>query len=499
MTIRSTLLKLATACLLAGCAVGPDYARPTAPVPPKFKEAEGWKPADPRAAASDQPWWSIYDDPVLDGYERRIDVSNQTLKASEAAWREAKAAADQAWAGLFPTIGLSGSAQRSGGKGGSGSSGTIATTTTTTGTTGGSSTSGGSRGNRFSASASASWDVDLWGKLRRTLDAATDTAQASEADLAAARLTAETTLATDYFELRATDEQGRLLDDTIKAYTRSAEITRNQYKAGTAARADVITAETQLQSAQSQRIALGVQRTQLEHAIAVLTGTPPADFAIEPAGFATTVPVMPAGVPSTLLERRPDVAEAERKMAAANEQIGIAIAAYFPDLSLTGSYGFESGRIGRLLQASNSVWSFGGTLADTLFDFGAREAQVAEARATWDQNVALYRQAVLAALQQVEDELSALRVLERQTEVEERTVASANEAVRLSLNQYKAGTVPYTTVVTAQATALGEAQTLLTIRQNRLVASATLVEALGGGWTGLTGQSPVTQASADAR
>jgi NodT family efflux transporter outer membrane factor (OMF) lipoprotein len=488
---------------LAGCAVGPNYHRPSAPVPQRFKEAEGWKPAEPQEAASGTAWWSVYGDPVLDGLEKQIDISNQTLKASEASWREAEAVVSGAQAALFPVVGVSGSATRTKGLGTTiGSTTTTTTTTTGGGTTttgGGTTTTGGGTTttaggptavipassrpvNNFNATADASWAPDIWGKIRRTIESDVANAQASEADLAAARLSAQGTLATDYIELRVTDEMKQLLDQTVGAYQRSLEITQNQYKSGIVAKADVITAETQLEGAQSQQISVGVMRAQLEHAIAVLVGKPPADFAIESAAFGTTVPVAPAGVPSTLLERRPDVAAAERTMASANAQIGVAIAAYFPDLTLTGSYGFSSSVISGLIKTPNNIWSFGGTLADTVLDFGARSAAVRQARAAYDVAVANYRQAVLTAFQQVEDELVALRILEQQYTVQDQTVKSANEAVRLTINEYKAGIVAYTSVVTAQATALADAQTLLTIRQSRLTASVALIQALGGGW-----------------
>ena len=478
MTIRNAILAASGLLpLLAACAVGPDYARPSAPVPARFKEAEGWKPADPQEPASGAPWWSVFDDPVLDGLEKRIDISNQTLKESEAAWRQAEAVADQARAGLFPTLGITGTAERSGGAssfgvgGAAGAGGTIAVP------------SSAARGlNRFGASASASWDLDLWGKIRRTIESDVATAQASEADLAGARLSAQATLATDYFALRVADDQDKLLADTIDAYRRSRDITRNQYKSGVAAKADVITAETQLRGAESQRIALGVQRAQSEHAIAALVGVPPADLTIEPAALGDAVPVAPAGLASTLLERRPDIAGAERRMASANAQIGVAIAAYFPDLTLSGSYGFSAGTLDNLFKASNALWSFGGTLGETVLDFGSRDAQVAQARAGWDEAVATYRETVLTAFQQTEDELAALRILEHQSGVQRDTVDLANEAVRLTLNEYKAGTVAYTSVVTAQAIALGDAQTLLSIKQSRLTAAVTLIQALGGGW-----------------
>ena len=282
--------------------------------------------------------------------------------------------------------------------------------------------------------------------------------------------------------MRVADEQRQLLAKTVEGYKRSLEITQNQYHVGVVAKADVITAQTQLGGAQSQLIAIGVTRATLEHAIAVLIGKAPADFSLPPATLGTTVPVTPVGVPSSLLERRPDVAAAERRMAAANAQIGVAISAYFPDLTLSGTYGFASNVFSGLVHASNNFWSVGGALNETVLDFGARSAQVRQTRAAYDATVANYRQTVLTAFQQVEDELATLRILEQQVEVQEQTVKSADLAVQLTLNQYRAGTVAYTSVVTAQAVALGDAQTLLTIRQSRLVASTALIQALGGGW-----------------
>ncbi len=496
MSARKPLSLFVTAAL-ASCAVGPNYHRPSAPVPRHFKEAEGWKPAQPQEAASGTDWWSVYDDPVLDELEQQIAISNQTLKASEAAFREAEAVVSQARAQFFPTLGVSAQGTRSKGLGSTiGNNSTTSTTGTTgtgTGTTGtGATTSGGGSAvipssshvvNNFNATADATWAPDIWGKIRRTVEGDVASAQASEADLAAARLSAQGTLATDYVELRVSDEMTQLLDATVQAYQRSLQITQNQYKAGIVAKADVITAETQLEGAQSQEINTGVLRAQLEHAIAVLIGKPPADFAITPAKFGTAVPVAPTGVPSSLLERRPDVSAAERTMASENALIGVAISAYFPDLTLNGSYGFSSTVLHGLISTPNNVWSFGGQLSETVLDFGARSAQVRQARAAYDQAVANYRQTVLTALQNVEDQLAALRILEQQYAVQDRTVKSANEAVRLTLNEYKAGTVAYTAVVTAQALALGDAQTLLTVRENRLTASIALIQALGGGWS----------------
>ena len=471
--IQGLLPAIAVACVvLASCAVGPNYHRPAAANPQRFKEAEGWKPAEPREAASGTDWWSIYGDATLDELEKQIDVSNQTLKASEAAWRQATALVSQARAGLLPTIGVGATATRSGGPGGR----------ATAAATGGSVTPLSHPVNEFELFGSATWDIDIWGKIRRTIESDVANAQASEADLAAARLSAQATLASDYIQLRVADEQQQLLEKTVQGYKRALEITQNQYHVGVVAKADVITAQTQLGGAQSQLIAIGVTRATLEHAIAVLLGKAPADFSLPPATLGTAVPVVPAGVPSSLLERRPDVAGAERRMAAANAQIGVAISAYFPDLTLTGTYGFASNVVSGLLHASNNFWSVGGAANMTLLDFGAHSAQVRQARAVYGETVANYRQTVLTAFQQVEDELATLRILEQQVDVQEQTVKSADLAVQLTLNQYRAGTVAYTAVVTAQAVALGDAQTLLTIRQNRLVASVTLIQALGGGW-----------------
>jgi NodT family efflux transporter outer membrane factor (OMF) lipoprotein len=492
---RCTAAALALAFAVAGgCAVGPNYHRPSAPVPQRYKEAEGWKPAEPREAASGSAWWSVYNDTTLDELEKQIDISNQTLKASEAAWRQAVALVSQSRAQLFPTIGVAASATRSGGPGGRSATGTTGTGTTVTAST--------HPTNQFDVNANGSWDLDIWGKIRRTLESSVASAQASEAQLAAARLSAQATLASDYIQLRIADEQKQLLDQTVEAYTRSLEIAQNQYKVGVVAKADVITAETQLDSAQSQQIGIGVTRAVLEHAIAVLIGKAPGDFSLAPATLGATVPVVPIGVPSALLERRPDVADAERKMAAANAQIGVAVAGFFPDLTLSGSYGFASTVAAGLVKAPNGLWSVGANASDALIDFGARWAQVRGARAAYDGAVASYRQTVLTAFEQVEDELATLRILEQQFDIQHKTVQSANLSLQLTLNQYRAGTVAYTSVVTAQTIALGDAEQLLTIRQNRLTASVALIQALGGGWSaealGSRRGNPSTAAAAPA-
>ena len=464
---------VAALLLLAACSAGPDYQRPEVAVPQAFKEAApasgDWKPSTPRDAAARGAWWSVYDDPILDSLERQVDVSNQTLKGSEAAYRLATATVRAARAGLFPTVGATSFADRQGNGGGSktGSSSNAKTSSTIT---------------QFDIGGTLSWDLDVWGRIRRAIEGDIASAQASAGDLASARLLVQATLATDYLELRIADELKRLLDAAATAYTQSLQITRNQYASGVAARSDVAQAETQLKTTQALAINVGVQRAQLEHAIAVLIGKPPAEVTIVPIPLTVTVPAIPAGVPSALLERRPDIAAAERRVAAANAQIGVAQAAYYPDLTLSGSITYASSAFAGLLGTTNRVWSLGPQLAQTVFNGGLTGAQVDEARATWEQNTASYRQTVLTAFQQVEDELSALRVLEAQAAVEAEAVQSAQEAERLILNQYKAGTVAYTSVVTAQAAALTNQQTALTVFESRLTASVTLIQALGGGW-----------------
>jgi len=457
------------AAALVACMVGPDYVRPTVVAPAAYKEIAGWKLGQPRDAADRGPWWSIYQDAVLDGLARQVEVSNENLKASEAAYRAAVAAVHLAEAALFPAITFNGSAPRSKASGGGGS---------------GSSAHGAPPAiSLYEVTLGTTWDLDVWGRIRRTIEGEVATAQASAGDLASARLSAQAALATAYFQLRVEDELKDLLDDAADGYARSLEITRNKYSVGTAARSDVAQAETQLEATQAQAINVGVARAQLEHSIAVLIGKPPADFAIAHVKRSISeIPVVPPGMPSALLERRPDIAAAERLVAAANAQIGVAIAAYYPDLTLSASVGYLSNQLTKLLQASNNLWSLGPQFAETVLDWGARSAQVDAARASYDQSVANYRQTVLAAFQQVEDELAALRILAEQAKAQAVAVKSAKEAEQLIFNQYKAGTIDYTSVVTAQVAALNNEEAELTIRQNRLVASVTLIEALGGGW-----------------
>jgi NodT family efflux transporter outer membrane factor (OMF) lipoprotein len=457
----------AAAVLLSACTVGPDYQRPSAPVPAQYKEA-GWKVGEPLDAIDRGAWWSVYRDPLLDDLEKQIDISNQNLKAAEAAFQQAEWIVTQARAGFFPTVDLNASAQRSRTGGGSSSS-----------------TGAGRSGfvsSVFSTSASASWVPDLWGKIRRTVESNVASAQASAGDLASARLSAQGALASDYLQLRMADELKRLLDSAANYYAESLRIIRNQYQSGTADQSAVSQAEAQLESTQAQAIAVGVTRAQLEHAIAVLIGKPPAEFSIPPTEARIAVPVIPAEMPSALLERRPDIATSERQMAAANAQIGVAVAAFYPTITLSGDAGTSALTLNRLLATSGRFWAFGSTLAETVLDAGARHAVVEQTLAVFDQTIANYRQSVLTAFQQVEDELAALRILAQQAEVQDKAVSAAFEAERIINNQYLAGTVAYTSVIVAQQTALSNAETAVNIRQSRLVASAALIQALGGGW-----------------
>lgn len=453
------------ALALAACAVGPDYQRPEAAVSAAYKEAVGWKVAEPRDEASRGNWWEIFGDPQLSALMESIDISNQNVLLAEARFRQAQALAAQSRAALFPTLDANASMTRSG---------------SPTGAVGG--TTAGRVSHNRAVALNSFWEIDLWGRLRRALESSAANAQASAADLAAARLSAQVELASSYFQLRVLDAQKRLLDDTVTAFDKSLELTRNRYAAGVAAKVDVVQAETQLKSTLAQSIDTGVQRAQLEHAIAILVGKLPSEFAIAPVPLAVTMPRVPLGLPSELLERRPDVAAAERRAAAANAQIGVAKAAYFPSLMLSASGGFSSANAADLFTAPSRFWSIGPALAQSIFDAGLRRAQTEQAIAAYDATVAQYRQAVLAGFQEVEDNLAALRILEEEAKVQDEAVRAARESVVLTTNQYKAGTVSYINVVAVQTTQLNNERAAVGILGRRLIAAATLVKALGGGW-----------------
>lgn len=462
---------------LAACAVGPNYHRPDAPTAPAYKEDQGWKPAKPGEIEADKPWWSIYDDALLDSLERQVEVSNQTLKADEAAYRSAVEQIGIDRGTLFPSVSANAGVTRSGSA--SGVNQAITTSSGTTVTTG-----SGGNGHRttYSAGAQASWSIDVWGRIRRLVESDVAKAQASAADVAAARLSAQITLAEDYFQLRSADEQMRLYQTEIDDFQSALTITQNQVKAGITTLADVYAAETQLESTQASQVGVQLTRAKFEHAIAVLIGKPPAQLGIDVGSFITTVPVVPAGIPSTLLERRPDIAAAERSVASANALVGVAEAAWFPSVTLNGSYGFSSGVLPGLLRAKNALWSFGPSLAENVFDGGATLALNRQARANYDEAVATYRQTVLSAFQSVEDDLVTLRVLEQQGQLQEAAVKDARQSEALTLNQYKSGIVVYSSVITAQTTRLLDEITLLSIQSQLLVSSVDLISQLGGGW-----------------
>jgi NodT family efflux transporter outer membrane factor (OMF) lipoprotein len=465
---RRAAWAVCAAFALFGCSVGPNYVRPIAESPSSYKEAVAWKQAEPRDQEPRGKWWEVFKDPKLDVLAAQVEVSNQTIKGAEARVRQARALTQQARAALFPLVSANAGATRS-------SSGRSASGDSTGGQTGG-------VRNNYNVALDVSWEVDLWGRVRRTVEASEASTQASVADLESAKLSAQAQLAEDYFLLRVQDAQIRLLNDTVDAYQRSLQLTRNQYAVGVAARADVAQAETQLKSTQAQAIDAGIQRAQLEHAIAVLLGKAPADFSVTAEVVPTEFPAIPPGLPSELLERRPDIAAAERRTAAANAQIGVAEAAFFPSLTLSATGGFQSSVLSQLFSLPSRYWSLGAALAQTIFDAGLRRAQTAQAIATYDENVANYRQTVLTGFQEVEDNLAALRILEQEAAVQDEAVKAARESLTITLNQYRAGTANYLAVVVAQATALSNERTALAILGRRLSASVALIKALGGGW-----------------
>ena len=475
------VLTVAAVVTASGCMVGPDYKRPPPADPPSlaFKETTGpvvgaaasFQPAMPRDAIDRGPWWSMYDDHTLDRLAAQIDISNQTLIQAEAAHRQARALVRQDASGLYPTV--TGSAGYTQSGSGSGSSRAIQGTVVNA--------SSGSVG-QFSAGPGFNWEIDLWGRIRRQVESDSAAAQASAADLANARLSAQANMAINYFSMRISEQRMRVYQASVAAYTRSVEIVQNQLDAGIVSRVDLAQAQTQLEQTRAQLVAENITRATFEHAVAILAGKAPSELSVEPGPVPPEIPTVEPGIPSTLLERRPDIAAAERQMAAANAQIGVAVAAYYPSISLASAVTLVGSSLNALLTLSNAVWSVGPQLAATLIDGGALRAQVEGARARYDSQVALYRQTILVAFQQVEDALVQQRVLEQQEKVQRAAVAAARVAERLSLNQYQLGTVPYTTVVQTQTAALSSEQTLLSIRLNRLTASANLVLALGGGW-----------------
>ena len=459
-----TYFILAASLLLTACMVGPDYHKPEITPPAAFKESREWKTADPKDHNPRGHWWEIYGDADLNALVSQVEISNQNIRAAAASYRQAQALLGVAQGSYFPTV----TAGVTGSRGAIGTSGTAV--------------AGSPIRNSVRPTLSASWEPDLWGQIGRNVEASEASLQASSADLGNALLSAQSTLVQTYFQLRVDDAEKHLLEETSLAYEHSLKITRNQYEAGVVGRVDVAQTETQLKTTQAQAIDLGVQRAQLEHAIAVLVGKAPADFQIKPTYAIPSLPQTPTALPSALLERRPDIAAAERHMATTNAQIGVAQAAFFPSLTLNGSYGYQNSSFSRLFTAPYSFWSIGPSFAMTLFNGGALSSQKKAAVAVYDNSVATYRQTVLAAFQEVEDNLAALHQLSDEAEVQQAAAKSATEAQTLTENQYLAGTVSYLNVVVTQATALNAKNTSLNLAGRRLIANAGLIKALGGDW-----------------
>jgi NodT family efflux transporter outer membrane factor (OMF) lipoprotein len=519
---RASSIGVIGSCLglvLASCMVGPDYHRPKAPVATQFKEQppEGWAKASPSDAAPKGDWWSEFHDPLLDELEPQVAVSNQTVRQDYANYLQAVAEVKVARAQLFPTLGLTGSINRLGGPGYAGTGvSTTGGTTTGTGTTGtgtGTGTGGGTttgtttttgavntgRGSNTTATleGTASWTPDIWGQVRRLIEQNSAIAQSDEATLANATLSEQTLLATTVIELRLADANIDLGQKTVDAYKESLRVTKAQGASGITAAppSAVITAQVALETAQANLIGLGVARAQYAHAIAVLVGKNPEDLDISKGTVMPTLPIIPFGVPSTLLQRRPDIAAAERTMKAQNAAVGVAVAAYYPTISLSAAGGFTQSPLNGLLHTANHIWSLGANGTETIFDFGERHAEVQAARAAYEAAVASYRNTVLTAFEDVENDLSGLRILDAQAKVLNTAVGDSVHGTDIALAEFKAGTVDYTTVAQAQEAQLIDQQSALTVEESRLLDAVSLIGDLGGGWSAAdlhTASSPKT-------
>ncbi len=452
--------------LLGGCAVGPKYVRPSTEAPPGYKEIGDWKVAQPSDALVKGKWWETYNDPQLDALEEQVSVSNQTLKAAQAQFLQARAAVRVARAGFFPdvTAGVSASQTRqSQNRALFGAASPVEYTD-------------------IQLPVDVAYEPDVWGRVRRTVEAARSEAQASGADLASVDLSLHAELALDYFQLRGLDSEKQLLDSTVVAYEKALELTRSRYQGGIASAVDLAQAQTQLETTRAEAVDVGVQRAAFEHAIAVLIGKPAAEFTLPSAPLMEPPPVIPPGMPSELLERRPDIAASERRVEEANAGIGVARAAYFPLVLLAGAGGVESGKISNLFQGASGFWSLAGSAAELVFDGGQRRGLTEQARAAYAQAVDQYRQTVLTAFGEVEDNLAALRILQDEAKTEEGAVAAAQHFLDLSNSRYKGGVASYLEVTTAQSAALADERTAVDILTRRMAASVLLVKALGGGW-----------------
>ena len=472
MSRRVGFAALAFSLLLSSCMVGPKYTKPqvaSAPAygeepPASFQESPGWKTAKPSDAIKRGAWWEIFGDTDLNALEQQVGPANQTLKIAEANFRQSRAQIQFNRSNLYPTVTAGPSLSRN----------RISDNNPT-------GLQGASYG-LFSLAASATWEPDLWGRIRRSVTSARELTQASAGDLANVKLELETEVAVDYFETRSLDSQKRLLDDTVVAYQRALQLTQNRYTGGVASKVEVQQAQTQLQQTQAQDIDLAVARAQYEHAVAVLVGRVPEGFHLPLEPLTQVPPAIPTGLPSELLERRPDIASAERRLAAANEQIGIARAAYYPDLVISATGGFQAGSIVNWFLWPSRFWAAGPQLSQTLYDAGRRRAVLLGSEAAYDANVANYRQTSLTAFQEVEDNLSSLRILEQESAKQHEATVSAESSLQLSLNRYKGGLVTYLEVITAQGIALSNERTDVDLVRRRMGASVQLIKALGGGW-----------------
>jgi len=452
--------------LFAGCTVGPKYQRPAAEIPPAYKEVGDWKPAQPNDQKLDGNWWEIFQDAQLNALEAQVNVSNQNLKAAEAQYTQARAQLRYARADFFPTI----------------AAGPSATRNRISGHRPASTVANGTSYNDFQIPFELSYQIDLWGRVRRTVESYRDQAQASAADLAAVNLSMHAQLALDYFQARMLDAEEQLLNSTVTQYEQALQLIENRYRGGLASDLEVEQARTQLETTRAQAVDVGVARAQYEHAVAVLVGKPPASFRLPALPLIMPPPPIPVGLPSDLLERRPDIAGAERLMASANAQIGVAKAAYYPLVNLAAVGGFESGSVTTLLSGPSILWSAGPSALFTVFDVGRRRAASDQAIAAYDQAVANYRQTVLTGFQQVEDNVAALRILEHEAQVQNAAVAAAEKYLALANTRYTGGVTSYLEVTTAQSAALSDEVTAVSILGRRMVDAVTLVQALGGGW-----------------
>jgi NodT family efflux transporter outer membrane factor (OMF) lipoprotein len=462
------LIPLAMAMFqLSGCTVGPKYHTPATPAPPAYKEVGNWKPAQPNDQNLGGSWWTVFQDPQLDALEQQIDVGNQNLKAAEAQFRQARATLRYYRADYYPTVtaGPSATRQRT-------SSRRPPPTSTFDGIT----------YNDFVMPFSVSYQVDVWGRIRKNVESYREQAQASAADLATVNLSMHADLAVDYFQARSLDAEEQLLNSTVKEYEQALELNENRFQGGIASEVEVEQAKTQLQTTRAQAIDVGVARAQYEHAVAILIGKPPAEFSLPPLPLTAPPPHVPVSVPSELLERRPDIAAAERRVASANAQIGVAKSAYYPSIGLTASGGFESSAITTLLNGPSGLWSLGLSAVETVFDGGRRRSLNDQARSAYDYQVAAYRENVLTGFQQVEDNLAAVRILENEAQVQDEAVTAAQKSLDLSVTRYKGGVTSYLEVITAQSAALANEVTAVNILGRRMANTVLLIQALGGGW-----------------